>query len=197
MTKLTNPIPLFLDLRGALLDAGRIWVGVAGQDPETHPVQLYWDEARTVPALQPLETMGGRIVNGAYPGHIYLSEENFSMRTRDADGNLVDYSPALTSSTVAYQPLADDLTAIAALTTTYYGRALLTLINQAALREATGIPDPLPAVGGAVSGAITRQSSGRYLHHGDGTLPGDTVTRGTADPTGGTDGDTYFQYSAT
>lgn len=194
MTKLTNPIPLFLDLRGALLDAGRIWVGVAGQDPEENPISLFWDEARTAAAVQPLQTMGGRIVNGAYPGSVYFAEDNFSMRTRDADGNLVDYSPALTGAAIAYQPLDSDLTAIAALTTTDYGRALLTLANTAGLRAATGIPDPLPIVGGTVSGPVLRQGAGRYLHHGDSALAGDTITRGTADPAGGADGDLYFQY---
>jgi len=195
MTKLTNPTPLFLDLRGALLDAGHVWVGVAGQDPETNPIALFWDAERTIAASQPLQTMGGRIVNGAYPGSVYFAEDNFSMRTRDADGNLVDYSPALTGAAVPYQPLDSDLTAIAALGTTDYGRTLLALANQAALRTATGIPDPLPAVGGTVSGPVTRQASGRYLHHGDGTLVGDTITRGTADPSGGADGDLYFQYT--
>lgn len=165
MTKLTNPIPLFLDLRGALLDAGQIWVGVAGQDPETSPIALFWDADRTIAADQPLQTMGGRIVNGAYPGSVYFAEENFSMRTRDADGNLVDYSPALTGAASPYQPLDSDLTAIAALGTTAYGRALLTLANQAALRSATGIPDPLPAVGGTVSGDIIRQNAGAHAFY--------------------------------
>jgi hypothetical protein len=195
MTKLTNPIPLFLDLRGALLDAGRVWVGAAGQDPEANPIPLFWDSARTIAATQPLETMGGRIVNGAYPGSIYFAASDFSIRTRDADGNLVDYSPNLVSADTEYQPLDSDLSAIASLGTTVYGRSLLALANQSALRAATGIPDPLPAVGGTVSGPITRLSSGRYLHHGDTTLAGDTITRGTAEPTGGADGDLYFQYS--
>lgn len=195
MTKLTNPIPLFLDLRGALLDAGRVWVGVAGQDPETNPIALFWDADLTIAASQPLRTMGGRIVNGAYPGSVYFAESDFSMRTRDADGNLVDYSANLISSDLQYQPLDSDLTAIAALATTDYGRSLLTLINQAGLRAATGIPDPLPLVGGSVSGAITRVGAGRYLHHGDSSLIGETITRGTNDPAGGSDGDFYFQYS--
>jgi len=165
MTKLTNPVPLFLDLRGALLDAGHIWVGVAGQDPETNPIAVFWDAARSIPADQPLKTMGGRIVNGAYPGSVYFAEDNFSMRTRDADGNLVDYSPALTGAVTPYQPLDSDLSAIAELGTTDYGRALLALANQAALRTATGIPDPLPAVGGTVSGDITRQGAGAHAYY--------------------------------
>lgn len=195
MTKLTNPIPLFLDLRGALIDAGRVWVGVAGQDPEANPIPLFWDVARTIPASQPLAIMGGRIVNGAYPGSIYFAATDYSMRTRDADGNLVDYSPGLVSGGDSFQPLDSDLSAIAALETTAYGRMLLTLANQGALRDATGIPDPLPGVGGVVSGPITRNLSGYYLHHGDGALRGDTISRGTADPSGGADGDIYFQYS--
>jgi len=165
MTKLTNPIPLFLDLRGALLDAGYIYIGVAGQDPETNPIPVFWDTALTVPATQPLRTSGGRVVNGAYPGSIYFAPTNFSMRTRDADGNLVDYSPTLTSTDAEFQPLDTDLSAIAALATTAYGRALLTLANQAALRSATGIPDPLPAVGGTVSGDILRQSAGAHAYY--------------------------------
>lgn len=165
MTKLTNPVPLFLDLRGALLDAGRIWIGAAGQDPEMNPIAVFWDADRTIAADQPLKTMGGRIVNGAYPGSIYFAEDNFSIRTRDADGNLVDYTPAASGSATQYQPFDDDLAAIAALATTEYGRSLLTLANQAALRTATGIPDPLPAVGGTVGGDITRQGAGAHAYY--------------------------------
>lgn len=165
MTKLTNPIPLFLDLRGALLDAGMIYVGVAGQDPETNPITLYWDAGMTLEAPQPLRLMGGRVVNGAYPASVYFAEDNFSMRTRDADGNQVDYSPSLTSSDIAFQPLDSDLSAIAALATTDYGRGLLTFVNQAALRTATGIPDPLPATGGTVSGDILRQGGGAHAYY--------------------------------
>lgn len=57
--------------------------------------------------------------------------------TNTGDQDLSSYA---TTAAVAsgYQPLDSDLTAIAALSTTSYGRALLTLANQAALQSAAG-----------------------------------------------------------
>lgn len=59
------------------------------------------------------------------------------------DADLLDGQHASAFATLAavaagYQPIDSDLTAIAALTTTTYGRALLTLANQAALVSAVG-----------------------------------------------------------
>lgn len=48
-------------------------------------------------------------------------------------------SAELTSALAGYQPLDSDLTAIAALTTTSFGRALLALADAAALRTAAGL----------------------------------------------------------
>jgi hypothetical protein len=50
-----------------------------------------------------------------------------------------DLFGAAAAAQAASQPLDADLTAIAALTTTAYGRALLTLANQAALQAAAGL----------------------------------------------------------
>lgn len=165
MTKLTNPEPLFLNARGSLLDAGMIYIGVANADPQDQPIQLYWDFARTIPAAQPLRTLGGRIINGATPSPVFMAETDYSTRILDADGNLLTYAPTLYPEVEAYQPLDSDLTAIAALTTTAFGRSLLTLANAGALRSATGIPDPIPAAGGTTTGNITRQGSGVHLYH--------------------------------
>lgn len=165
VTKLTNPVPLFLNARGALLDAGYIYVGVANADPEDQPLDLFWDFARTIPAAQPLRTSGGRIVNGASPSPVFAAETDYSLRVRDADGNLVDYAPTFYPEVAAFQPLDADLTAIAALATTSFGRELLTLANQAALKTATGIPDGIPAAGGMTTGNITRSGAGSHLYH--------------------------------
>lgn len=195
MTKLTNPTPLWLNARGTLLDAGKIYVGVANGDPENQPIQLYWDPERTLPAQQPLKTLGGYIVNdNNAPAFVFFAETDYSIRVRDADGNLISYVPSLYAQNVQYQPLDSDLTAIAALTTTDYGRNLLTLANQAALKSATGIPDPLPLAGGAVTGPITRSGAGGYAYaassaYGNVRIYGPEVT---SDPTSQV-GDIWFK----
>lgn len=195
MTRLTNPLPIFLDATGSLLDAGYIYVGIANGDPQSQPIAVFWDQERKIPAAQPLRTLGGVIVNGATPSQVYIAETDYSLRILDADFQLVRYDRSAYPDANSYQPEDSDLTAIAALSTTEFGRALLTTANQAALRTATGIPDPLPAAGGTVAGPISRASSGRYIHHADSGLVGDGFGRGTVEPVGGVDGDYYFQYS--
>lgn len=198
MTRLTNPMPLFLDVRGALLDAGSIYVGVAGSDPEieANRIALFWDAAMTIPALQPLRTLGGRVVNGSTPAFIYYAEEDASLKIVAADSELVDFLPTTASLGIAYQPLDPDLTAIAALGTTAFGRSLLTLANAAALKAATGIPDCLPLTGGTVSGPINRQGAGVHVYHADAELTSGRIfltASGASDPTS-LPGDIWLTY---
>lgn len=80
MQRLTNPVPLFLDLRGYLLFGGKIYVGIAFGDPQTHPVPVYWDKGLTNIAAQPLRTMGGMIVNGGNHAFVFLPDGDYSMR---------------------------------------------------------------------------------------------------------------------
>ena len=171
MTKVVNPQPLFIDGRGFLLDGGYVYIGAANTNPETpaNRLQLFWDNALTIQAAQPLRTLGGVIVNGQNPALAFLAEANFSMTVKDIDGVLVQNIPSAADTggvAVAYQPLDADLTAIAAVPAqTAYGRNLLALANQAALKSATGIPDPLPIVGGTVTGNILRGGAGAHIYH--------------------------------
>jgi len=176
MRRIDNPIPLFLDRLGILLDGGYIYIGVAGQDPETDPVQVYFDAALSIEADQPLRTRGGAIVNGADLAQVFVSGDDYSIRVRDSELNLVSYVASAAGEAESFQPLDSDLSAIAALSTTAYGRALLTLANQAALRAATGIPDALPLIGGTVSGNIIRSGLGPHLYWGDPELTSGKVT---------------------
>ena len=188
MTKiLDNPYPLWLDRGGELLDGGSIYIGVAGFDPQVSPIVVHWDEALTQVAAQPLETRGGYVVNAmGNPARVFIGAEDYSIRARDFDGNEVFYLASSLIDAAQFQPLDSDLTAIAALATTVYGRALLTLANQAALRAATGIPDPLPAIGGTITGNITRAGNGVHLYHTNGANTSGRVfvtATGAADPT--------------
>lgn len=184
---INNPFPYWLDLSGDLLDGGSIYVGVAGADPETSGITAYWDEDLTIIAEQPLRTRGGRIINGSgNPTLVYVAEEDYSIRSRDFDGNQVDYLASILVDATAFQPLNSGLTAISLLATTTYGRALLTLANTAALKAATGIPDPIPAIGGTTTGNITRSGAGVHLYHNSGALSSGRVfvtASGAADPT--------------
>jgi hypothetical protein len=142
VTKLVNPIPTFGDGRGGLLDAGYIWIGQAGTDPEVGANQLaiYWDKELTVPASQPLRTLSGWIVQGLNLGLVYFAETNFSLTIRDADGNLVTYiADAFDLGGTAYQPLDSDLSAIAGLSTASFGRAFNVLADAPAARTYIGL----------------------------------------------------------
>ncbi len=163
MQRINNPVPIFLDARGNLLDGGKIYIGVVDGDPETDPLNVFWDADLTEPAPQPIRTLGGRIVNGTQPAEIFIAEADYSMRVRDANNAQLDYSASVYVDSDAFQPKDSDLTAIAELSTTPFGRSLLTLANQAALKDATGIPEPIPATGGTVSGDIIRQGAGGHF----------------------------------
>jgi len=196
MQKVGNPIPLFLDARGLLMDAGKIYLGEANADPQTNPIVAYWDEALTIVAEQPLRTLGGRIVNVTNPASVFIAEADYSMRITDFDDVLVDYSPSVFADSSSFQPLDGDLTTISGQANTPYGLALLTLANQAALATATGIPNPLPLTGGTVTGAINRQGAGAYVYWGATGFTGGRLfltAAGAADPTS-QPGDVWFTF---
>lgn len=185
--RINNPFPLFLDEDGDPMFGGYVFVGEPGQDPEAHPLETFWNEALTVAAAQPFRTLGGLIYRDDSPAFVFAAGNDYSIRVRDSDGEVVFYVPSIKVAGEQFQPLNANLTALAALAgQTAYGRALLTLANQAALRAATGIPDPLPKAGGAVTGNITRQGAGTHLYHVDAAMVSGRVfltAHDAADPT--------------
>lgn len=141
MTRLAQPVPLFLDGRGSLVDGGHVYVGNPGTDPEivANRIPVFWDAAYTVPAAQPLRTLGGVIVNAASPAFVYFPQVDYSLKIKDADGNQVLSVLNAAAATQQFQPLDSDLTAIAALGTTPFGRGLLALADAAAVRASAGL----------------------------------------------------------
>lgn len=202
MTKLSNPVPIYLDTRGGLLDGGYIYVGEAYTDPqiEANQLALFWDAALTIPAAQPLRTLGGFIVNGGNTGFVFMAEDDYSLTVLDQNEVLVPGGsvPSIQEAAgVDYQPLDADLTTISGQANTSFGLALLTLANTAALKSATGIPDCLPLTGGTVSGAIVRSGSGIHAFFADALMTGGRIygphASGTADATS-QPGDMQFFY---
>ena len=92
---------------------------------------------------------------------------------------LLEAVEAVQSAIGAKQPLDDDLTLIAALTTTAFGRGLLTSADAAALRAAAGLGTiatlnytpgtftPLLRFNGTSTGMTYSEQSGRYKRVGD------------------------------
>lgn len=199
MAKLTNPFPLFLDGRGALLDGGYIYVGNTNADPEIEANQLplFWNAALSVPAPQPLRTLGGLVSKDGNPAFVFLSAADYAMTVRDANGVLVYAVPSFQGAAgPAYQLQDADLDLIAALSTTAFGRNLLTLANSAALKSATGIPDCLPLIGGTMTGNITRQGAGVHNYWNTAGMTSGRrflTAAGAADPTS-LPGDEWLQY---
>lgn len=197
MSKINNPSPIWLDGRGQLLDAGFIYIGEPNKDPIAFPIATFFDKARTIPAPQPLRTLSGVIVNGQNAAFVFVAENDWSTLVKDADSVTVGAGYIVStqeSSAETGQPLDSDLTAIAELSTTPFGRSLLTLTGPAELKAATGIPAALAITGGSISGNIVRITAGAHIYHNDPLLLSGRIfltTTGSADPTS-VAGDIWF-----
>lgn len=160
MLKVGNPVPLYFDARGLLLDGGYIYVGVANGDPETDPITVYADSSLSTPLAQPLRTVGGMVVDGTNPTFMFVGASDYSMRVKDSNGALVSYSPSVFVETSSFQPASATLDLLAALSTTAFGRSLLSLANSAALSALLGGLGYLPLSGGTMTGYATHQGAG-------------------------------------
>jgi hypothetical protein len=89
MQSIQSPLPQFFDLDGSPLDAGFVYIGVAGSNPETTPVDLFWDLDGTQPAAQPLRTVAGYITRTGKAALVFVSTLNYSLTVRDRNGRLI------------------------------------------------------------------------------------------------------------
>lgn len=179
-----NPYIPFID-RGGLPLTGKLYLGTEGDDPETSPISAFFDAALTQPATQPITIVGGIPRNAGNPALIYVAEDTYSVRARDEDNGEVFYVSNGAIDSTQFQPLDSDLTAIAALTTTAFGRALLTLADAAALRTAAGISSFLPLTGGTLTGGLLRSGAGAHPYISDATYSASRIhitANGAANP---------------
>lgn len=72
-TEVVAPFVPILNLAGAGLNAGQLYVGILGEDPRTNPQAAYWDSALTIPAAQPIEVLGGYTMRSGTPTQVYTS----------------------------------------------------------------------------------------------------------------------------
>ena len=91
MLAIESPLPNYHDTDGSPLDAGFLYFGVAGQNPETNPVTVYWDAAGTQPAAQPVRTRNGLPYRAGTPAQVYV-DGAYSLSVKNHTGALVLYS---------------------------------------------------------------------------------------------------------
>lgn len=80
--------PTYNGLDGRPLDAGYIYIGALGQNAETSPVPVFWDDAMTIPAAQPIRTIAGFPSRNGSPASIHTANR-FSITVRDRNRVLV------------------------------------------------------------------------------------------------------------
>lgn len=89
-----TPLNQFFDTNGSPLNSGYLYFGSANQDPEQFPVQMYWDQAATIPALQPIRTISGYPSRAGSPAIIY-GPDSYSIRVKNSASVQVLYAPVL------------------------------------------------------------------------------------------------------
>jgi hypothetical protein len=92
LIQLAPPYPVFTDKNGDPLDNGYLYFGVVNLNPETNPIQVYYDSTFTQPVAQPIRTSNGYPMRNGAPALIYAGSQ-FSVTVRDKNSDLVIYSP--------------------------------------------------------------------------------------------------------
>jgi hypothetical protein len=85
----TQPFFVFYDRAGTPLDAGYIYIGVAGLNPERAPITVYWDTSQTTTAAQPIRTLNGYPSRDGSPSMLISSANQYSLIVKDRTGSLV------------------------------------------------------------------------------------------------------------
>lgn len=96
-SQIVNGFHFLTDRNGDALDDGYVYVGVSGQDPELFPQACFFDDALTIPAIQPLRTIAGYIVNpgaGNSQSDVFTATGFYSLRVKNKQMAQVAYKPA-------------------------------------------------------------------------------------------------------
>ena len=82
------PYPVFTDRDGTPLENGYVYLGNPGQDAETNPIQVFWDSALTIPAVQPIRTVYGYLSRNGTPAKLYAND-TVSMTVKNVNQEVV------------------------------------------------------------------------------------------------------------
>jgi hypothetical protein len=87
--------PIFTDIDGQPLENGYVWIGAANLDPQTNPINVYWDAALTISATQPIRTLAGYPSRSGTPARLYVNSD-YSIRVQNRNGSAVYSAPTAT-----------------------------------------------------------------------------------------------------
>jgi hypothetical protein len=82
------PYPAFAGADGQPLENGYIWIGAVNLSPQTNPINVYWDDAQTIPAAQPIRTLNGYPVYQGSPSRFYVGSD-YSIQVLNIKGVVV------------------------------------------------------------------------------------------------------------
>lgn len=106
MTMFLAPYTAIADIDGSPLDAGFLFFGEYGKDPESYPIAVYWDADFTVPAAQPIRTRNGYPMRNGSPCKIYLKQTEHSLviKNKNLSAILVEMNNKGISSSMLVRP---------------------------------------------------------------------------------------------
>lgn len=84
------------DTQGRPLDAGKVYFGEPNKDPEYYPIDIFYDEALTIAAAQPVRTKGGFLNANGDMTEVFAAEIEYSVKVLDGYGRQVFYQPFMT-----------------------------------------------------------------------------------------------------
>lgn len=149
------------DAAGRPLDYGRVYFGEPDKDPEFYPIDIYYDEALTIAAVQPVRTKGGFMDANGDMVEIYANEIVYSVKVLDNYGVQVFYKARMTktstdSSVSTQLPYPDSIER----TQAAKNADLISITDFGAV--AGGIIDSTSAINSATSSGLSFVPAGDY-----------------------------------
>lgn len=147
--QIESPFDMFNGLDGKPLSNGKVYIGQVGTDPTViaNQIPVFWDEAMTIPAAQPLTTNAGYIVRSGAPSRVYTATD-YSMSVRNASNILVYYIAQFGAIDYASEA---DLSALS---------GALQLADYDALRAYTGTRNAVYVASAGIAGEFLRVATG-------------------------------------
>jgi len=160
--------PIFTDIDGQPLENGYIWIGTENLDPQTNPINVYWDAALTIAATQPIRTLGGYPSRSGSPARMYVNSD-YSIRVQNRNGSTVYSAPEATERLGQIPGTQVDFVQA--------GTGAVTRTMQNKVREyavsvkdfgavGDGVTDDRTAINNAFSAVITRGSGTVFFPYG-------------------------------